>query len=143
MSLGNKSSDFWEKIELDDSLVSNALKLAERDLKTAENVFEDNDFDWSFAISYNAMLQAGRALMFSKGFRPKGEAKHVAVFEFVKEFFGSEFAEKLLFMFNKIRKKRHTIIYEQVNLVSEAEAKTALSVAKDFFERVKQLLKGL
>jgi uncharacterized protein (UPF0332 family) len=26
-------------------------------------------FDWSLAVSYNAMLAAGRALMFDKGYR--------------------------------------------------------------------------
>ena len=106
MNSKNKSNKFWEKIELDENLVNNTIQLAERDLKTAENVFNDGDYDWSFAISYNAMLQAGRALMFSEGFRPRGEYKHVSVVEFVKTKFGSKFANKLLFMFDKIRKKR-------------------------------------
>jgi len=54
------------------------------------------------------MLQAGRALMFSEGFRPKGQYKHVSVVEFVKIKFGDKFADKLLFMFNKIRQSWHS-----------------------------------
>ncbi len=84
MNSKNKSSDLWEKIEPNENLVNNAIQLANRDLKTAENIFNDGDYDWSFAISYNAMLQAGRALMFKEGFRPKGQYKHVSVVEFGK-----------------------------------------------------------
>lgn len=137
----NKSDDLWEKISGTGELIENAIMLAQRDLRTAENIFNDGDYDWSFAISYNAMLQAGRALMFSRGFRPKGEYKHVSVVEFMKEKFDAEFAGNLIFMFNKIRKKRHTAVYEQVNIISRDEAKTALSTAKEFVAKVNQLLK--
>ena len=98
-----KSSDMWEKVGADKELVKKSLLLAERDIKTAKNVFEDKDYDWSLAIAYNAMLQAGRSLMFSEGFRPKGQYKHVAVIEFVKSRF-KEFADQMLFVFNKTRK---------------------------------------
>ena len=96
------SSENWEKIPVDKELTKNALNLAKRDLKTALDVYDKKDYDWAFSIAYNAMLQAGRALMFSQGFRPKGEYKHVSVIEFVKKKFGDEFAEKILFMFNII-----------------------------------------
>lgn len=133
-------SDKWEKIPKDENLVNNALQLAERDLKTADDVYNKKDYDWAFSIAYNAMLQAGRALMFSEGYRPKGEYKHVSVIEFVKKKFGDEFAEKILFMFNKIRKKRHIAVYEQVNIISEDEAKNALDTAKQFVDKVKDII---
>jgi uncharacterized protein (UPF0332 family) len=135
-----KQSDKWEKIPYDESLVKNAMKLAERDVKTANDVYNNNDYDWAFSIAYNSMLQAGRALMFSEGYRPKGEYKHVSVIEFVKKKFGKEFADKILFMFNKIRKKRHIVVYEQVNIISKDEANTALNTAKEFVWKVKELL---
>ncbi len=140
MSSKKESSKMWETIEKDENLVGNALQLAKRDLKTAENVFSDKDYDWAFAISYNAMLQAGRALMFSEGFRPKGEYQHVSVVEFVRMRFGGQFAEKILFMFDKIRKKRHVAVYEQVNIISKEEAEKALMVAKEFVRTVEGLL---
>jgi len=136
-----KKSDRWEKIVYDENLVVNALKLAERDLKTANDIYRNMDYDWAFSIAYNAMLQAGRSLMFSESYRAKGEYKHVSVIEFVKQKFGMEFAEKILFMFNKIRKKRHIVVYEQANMISQAEADTALHTAKEFVEKVKTLLK--
>ena len=51
------------------------------------------------------MLRAGRALMFSKGYRPKGKYKHVAVVEFVKSRFGREFSDLMLFILTKQERK--------------------------------------
>jgi len=133
-------SDKWERIEKDENLVSNAFQLATRDIKTAADIFNNKDFDWAFSIAYNAMLQAGRSLMFSEGYRPRGEAKHVSVVEFVKMKFGDDFADKILFLFNKIRKKRHIAVYEQVNIISKEEAENALNTAKEFVNKVKDLI---
>src|SRR3990167_5554093 len=126
MNSGNQSKDRWEKIAIDRNLVENSVKLAERDIKTSRDVFNNKDYDWSFSIAYNSMLQAGRALMFLEGFRPKGGYRHVLVIEFAKKRFGKDFEEKVLFMFNKIRKKRHVAVYEQVNIISEDESRNAL-----------------
>lgn len=140
MNSKEQSSEKWDKIPYDENLVKNALQLAERDIKTSRDVYNNNDYDWSFSIAYNAMLQAGRSLMFSKGYIPKGEYRHVSVIEFVKKHFGNEFADRVLFIFNKIRKKRHIVVYEQVNIVSEEEAKNALETAELFVEKVKKLI---
>ncbi len=78
MSSETRSAKPWERIEADEDLVKNAFTLAKRDIKTARHILEDGDHDWSYAISYNAMLQAGRALMFSEGVRPTGKFKHVS-----------------------------------------------------------------
>lgn len=132
-------SEMWEKIEVNKELVKKTLLLAERDIKTAKNVFEDKDYDWCLAIAYNAMLQAGRALMFSEGYRPKGQYKHVAVIEFVKSRF-KEFAEQMLFIFNKTRKKRHIAVYEQADIVSKEEARNVLNWAEKFVKKTKEIL---
>ena len=142
MNFEKRSNDLWEKIEATPELIDNTLTLAKRDLHTAKTVFESRDYDWSFAISYNAMLQAGRALMFSEGVRPKGEFKHVSVVEFCKKRFGKEFSEKVLFMMDKIRKKRHIAVYEQVNIVSTEEAENALRLATEFVHKVSSILKA-
>ena len=133
-------SEMWEKIQSDKTLIANAVAISERDVKTARKMYEDSDFDWCFSVSYNAMLQSGRALMFSKGFRPKGEFKHVAVIEFVRVYFKDNLSEKVIFMFNKMRKKRHSAVYEQVNLISMDEAENALHTAEGFLKSVKNIL---
>ena len=141
MNSSKESDELWEKIEFDKNLVDNTIKLANRDLKTAENVLDDEDYDWSFAISYNAMLQAGRALMFSESVRPKGEYKHVSVVEFVKRKFGDKFTDNALFVFNKTRKKRHIAVYEQAEIISKEEAENALQTAKEFVMNVNEMLR--
>jgi len=140
--MNSGTSELWDTIVADRKLVENALRIARRDLKSSARSLKEKDYDWSFAMSYNAMLQAGRALMFSQGVRPKGDRKHAAVIEFVKARFGKEFAERLLFAFDKSRKTRHRVVYEEIGLISEANAGVALSVAEEFVERAEQIAKA-
>jgi hypothetical protein len=49
--------------------VREALKLADRDLRVARKLMGE-ELDWGFTVAYNAVLQAGRAFMFAKGYRP-------------------------------------------------------------------------
>jgi uncharacterized protein (UPF0332 family) len=58
--------------------VERLLQVAARDLTTAEKLLPE-DLDWAFNIVYNAVLQAGRALMLHKGFRPRGPEQHRTV----------------------------------------------------------------
>ena len=122
--------------------VSEVFRVAERDLSAARNNLREGDFDWALAIAYNSMLQAGRALMLKRGFRPVGEFKHVAVVEFVKVEFSDELSRKLAFAFNKIRRKRHRVVYEEAGVTTEREASEVISLAEEFVDRVRELLKG-
>lgn len=58
------------RIKPNHSLALKAIKRARRDIATAKTLISNEKFDWALAVSYNAMLTAGRALMFYKGFRP-------------------------------------------------------------------------
>jgi len=78
--------------------VNEVLKVGERDLNVAKDNLREENYDWALAIAYNSMLQAGRALMLSKGYRPIGEHKHVAVVEFIKVKFSDELPRKLAFV---------------------------------------------
>ncbi len=73
------------KLPVDRKKVDDALAHARRDLATAGTILA-NDQDWAYTIAYNAVLQAGRALMFSKGYRPDGANQHVAVVKFAELF---------------------------------------------------------
>ncbi|NCO97259.1 MAG: HEPN domain-containing protein [Candidatus Aenigmarchaeota archaeon] len=136
-----ENSDKWEKIRRDENLIEKALLLAERDLKVSLENKKMGNNDWAFSIAYNSMLQSGRALMFHSGYRPKGEYKHVAVAEFLRNFPNEKLAEKLIFIFNKMRKKRHTIVYEEADIISDEEARKAVEDARVFFERAKSIIK--
>lgn len=43
---------------------------AKKDLITAEAVLASKDAEWAAMIAYHAMLRAGRALLFSRGYLP-------------------------------------------------------------------------
>lgn len=117
----------------------NCLKLAERDLKTAAKIVTENDFDWTLSIAYNAMLQAGRGLMFLKGYRPSGIFKHLAVARFLSAC-GKDVGEEIVMVFDKMRKRRHIAVYDSAGTVSESEANAALQKANELVIKIKQII---
>ncbi|MDO8518958.1 MAG: HEPN domain-containing protein [Deltaproteobacteria bacterium] len=73
------------------------LNLAKRDIATAKKLL-GSDSDWAFSIAYNAVLQAARALMFAKGYRPSsGEGQHVAAVRFAEVILGKELGDEKYF----------------------------------------------
>ena len=67
--------------------IKQLLQLATRDLNTAKRNLDEAP-DWAYSIAYNSILQAGRALMFFEGYRPRGSEQHATVVEFVEERLG-------------------------------------------------------
>lgn len=98
------------------------------------------DTDWSFSISYNAILQASRAFMFHSGYRPASFEAHKTILQFMKIALGRPFEETISYLDRK-RKKRHTAVYGQVGIVSEKEAREFLKIAKDYVTEIETRLK--
>jgi len=84
--------------------ISDSLALSKRDLKTSNKMLKD-DQDWAFNIAYNAMLQASKALMYSKGFRPSGISHHATVIEFAGIVLDSKYSG-IIEIFDTMRRKR-------------------------------------
>jgi uncharacterized protein (UPF0332 family) len=118
--------------------IQKLLKLAARDLATAERNLAD-DHDWAYTIAYNAILQAARALMFAKGFRPRGAESHATVVQFIEEALGKPYASQVA-LFDQMRRKRHRVIYEMAGLVSKQEAEQGVQFAKKFVEDIRLLI---
>lgn len=123
------------KAEPDRAQAGECLRGAKRDAEAARKTLEHSN-DWAFSIAYNAILQSIRALVFADGYRICGEERHKTVVEYAQVKLGEAFAEKVR-LFNRMRVKRHTIIYEKVNVVSEYEAKFAVKTAEEFLEKIK------
>lgn len=116
------------------------LQLAQRDIKTSRKIMAE-DWDWAFSIAYNAILQAGRALMFYKGYRPtSGEGAHAVVVQFAEITLGENFENEVK-IFNKMRKKRHEVMYDVAGIISQSEAKQALEFAIKFVQIVRDYIK--
>lgn len=118
--------------------VGDQLAAARRDLETARRIGSHEE--WAYNIAYNAMLLAGRAVMFSEGYRPAtGEGGHVAVVEFLRIRLGSSFSP-ILDLMDRMRRQRHRITYDAVGTVSATQIAEALKTAEDFVARMEALL---
>lgn len=123
------------RLPADPGRVQEAFALATRDLSVAGSVLAVNP-DWAYAIAYNAMLQAARALLFADGFRPAGRNQHVAVVRFVAARIGPDEAASL----DRLRRKRHITVYDTAGTIGEAEAAAAVARAIAFVDLVRGML---
>jgi uncharacterized protein (UPF0332 family) len=96
----------------------------------------DENHDGAFSIAYNAILQAVRALMFSQGYRPSGEFQHIVVVRFADRFLQKEDA----IAFDRMRRKRHTTLYDTAGTVSEQEAQNAVERAERLVHELEKML---
>ena len=127
-----------EKIGLDQ--VVKVIRSAEKDLWVSERLLSIDE-GHAYETAYAAMLHAGRAFVFVKGFRPTTHFQHKTVVGFASHFLGDKH-KALLEKFDYMRKKRNNFIYEpwKVN-ISLTDAKGALASAREFVNIVKEEIK--
>jgi uncharacterized protein (UPF0332 family) len=123
------------RIRVKSDLAVKALRLAERDLKVTKKLLKSGDYDWSLAIAYNAMLQAGRALMFNMGYRPSSSQGHAAVVKFLHAAVGRKISDRVINFLDRARRKRHRIVYEEAEITSKSEAEEWLKWAEEFVSK--------
>jgi uncharacterized protein (UPF0332 family) len=119
--------------------ISYQLQRAIKDLKTAEANLKI-DLTWSLAIAYHAMIRAGKALMYSKGYLPTTKRSHKTIVEFTKLILGHEY-DSLVSRFNRLRRKRHDFIYDSKNHITDSEAKSSLVIAKRLVDKIVDMVK--
>lgn len=128
-----------KKQQISSAEIERALARAQRDLKTARSVMA-GDWDWGFAIAYNAVLQASRAFMFAQGYRPASHEGHKNTFAFMRVAMGKTY-EDLITYFDRVRNKRNQAMYDVAGMISETEARNLFKMAVDFVALVGKLLK--
>lgn len=116
-----------ERYEVSKEEIKAILEAAHSDLKTAQELL-NTDICWAFNIAYNSILETGIVLMYSKGFRPIGEAKHVSVILFLRKALGKE-DEDDLDRFNQMRRRRNKAVYGILRDITEYEAKETVKFA--------------
>jgi len=87
------------------------------------------------------MLTAGRAFMFFKGYRPSSVDGHVAVVRFLQATLESEVSERMVMIMDGMRKKRHRIVYEEIDIVSRDEALQTVRWAEEFVQLISNLIR--
>jgi len=127
------------RIPIDKKRVEQCMEIARRDLETAQSL-SDNNPDWAFSIAYNSMLQSARALMFSMGYRPLGQAQHISAVRFAEAVLGKK-AKEVVMVMDRMRRKRHRVVYDTSGLISLGEANRAVTNAEKFFRLTENELK--
>jgi len=128
-----------EKYQVPAEEIKAILEAAQSDLKTAQGLL-NTDICWAFNIAYNSILETGLALMYTKGFRPTGEAKHVSVILFLRKVLGKEY-ETRLNRFNQMRRKRNKAVYGILRDITEYEARDSVVFATEFMEEIIRFIK--
>jgi len=123
------------------ALALESIARSRRDIDTAKTLTANEKFDWSLAVSYNAMLVAARALMLERGFRPSSSEGHVAVMRFLHAMLGSDVSERMMMVMNGMRKKRHRIVYEEMDIVSKEEAERGVRWAEEFVKMINDIIR--
>jgi uncharacterized protein (UPF0332 family) len=78
--------------------------------------------------------------MFSKGFRPStGEGQHKVAVQFAEIALGEKFQDEI-YIFDKMRSKRHRVIYDVSGIISLKEARQAFEFAVKFVDKVVELV---
>ena len=117
--------------------IADCLAIAKRDLEMSQAVFSKSR-EWAFNIAYNAMHLAGRAYMFHRGYRTRGEGHHATVIEFL-EISLPDIGETLAVM-DRMRRKRNQAVYGMIGTISPKEAEEAIAMAKEFVEKIGKIL---
>jgi uncharacterized protein (UPF0332 family) len=94
--------------------------------------------DRGFATAYNAALQAAKMAIACAGYRvTTGAGHHRISFEAVKLAIGTS-ADSYADYFDRCRRKRNVIDYDDANVATETEAQELVAKAKDFRDLVEQ-----
>jgi hypothetical protein len=106
--------------------IENLLGLVDRDLRECQA--KGLGADWSFAIAYNAALQAATAALAAAGYRASRDSHHYRVFQSLEYTIKAD--PKLIRSLDAFRKKRNTSSYEMGGTVSDKEAEEMANLAK-------------
>jgi len=83
------------------------------------------------------MLKASLGFMFSYGFRARSQlGHHIAIIEFVRARIDKKHAA-LITVFDRLRRKRNTAIYDDTGFVSQHDAEQALETARQYLKVIR------
>ena len=122
--------------KVDWAQIERFLQSAEKKLVSARKILA---FDEEACLqqAYEAMLKASLGFMFSHGFRARSQpGHHIAIIEFVRARIDKKHSG-LLTVFDRLRRKRNTALYDDTGFVSHHDAEEALESARNFISVVR------
>jgi uncharacterized protein (UPF0332 family) len=130
-----------EQVKPDPQQIREEMAIAKRDIASAKKMLQIQEWEWAHNAAYNAMLQAGRALMFSKGYRHMSQEHHVAVVSFMQAVYANKLGEDLIHSFDKARRKRSESLYDRAGSISEGQGINLVARAEEFVSKAAEILK--
>ncbi len=139
----------WKKLLENNSLqkkkvsfreVEKVLEKAYKCLKAANLLLEAGVEESVFKETYDAMILAGRALMFSLGLKPRTVGSHTTTIDFCELYLGKDFGI-LVAKFKKMKQKRNYLIYGIGLIISKTEAENSLKTAEEFVEKISEFIR--
>ena len=118
--------------------INNLLGLVDRDLRECQA--KGLGSDWSFAIAYNAALQAATAALAAAGYRASRDSHHYRVFQSLEYTIQAD--PKLIRSLDAFRKKRNTSSYEMGGTISDKEAEEMANLAKGLRAQVERSIQA-
>jgi len=117
--------------KVDWAQIERFLASADKKLASAHKILA---FDEEACLqqAYEAMLKASLGFMFSHGSRARSQpGHHIAIIEFVRARMDREHVA-LLTVFDRLRRKRNMVLYDDTGFVSRRDAEQALEAARDY-----------
>jgi uncharacterized protein (UPF0332 family) len=114
-------------------VVSALIARASKDLATAR-ANASIDREWAYAIAYQGMLRAARAMITAEGLRPRGRDQSHTVVLLAGAILDEE-VRPLVNAFDRMRRRSQTILEEPGQPISRYEVEGAIKDAQKFIER--------
>ncbi len=122
-----------EDVKPNFSAVSALIARAMKDLTTAR-ANASIDREWAYAIAYQGMFRAARAMIAAEGLRPRGRDQQRTVVMLAGTVLGEE-TRSLVNAFDRMRRRWQTILEEPGQPISRYEVEGAIKDAQNFIER--------
>lgn len=133
-----------ERITINNIDIRAKIVIAQREVRSAKKIVSYNDpdtDDTAYITAYNGILEAGYALMFSRGYRIKSRGNHhLVVQQFVESEFSSNFTQDELLAFGHGRQTRNTLQYDSTGIVSHPDIVDLVQKADSFVTKAKTIL---
>jgi uncharacterized protein (UPF0332 family) len=122
-----------EDIKPNFTVVSALIARSLRDLATAR-ANASIDREWAYAIAYQGMARAARAMIMAEGLRPRGRDQQRTVVQLAGALLGGD-VRSLLNAFDRMRRRSQTILEEPGQPISRYEVEGAIKDAQKFIDR--------
>ena len=137
MSLHDWANNGWlAKHQTSRQEIADLLGVADRDLHDC--MVKDLSEDWQLAIAYNSALQSATAALAACGYRAARDAHHYRVIQSLAHTVSAD--ARLVAQLDAFRKKRNIGDYERAGLVSKAEAREMVTLARTLRQLVEEWL---